>query len=434
MNQTFGNDTSEMLNLYIDGELDSTNELSLFSELAKNEELRTEMRELLAIRESVNKDVEAFTPPLSATKAVYTALGFSLPTNVLAPTIATVAGTTLSVILKKIWAPALAAVVATIVTTFVVTSIYDNNEPNNSNIPQIVSKESVTSNGVDDSNVNQNITNGTTNANDIKSTGYENNRNRVSQKNTNSISTDRTNIQNETQLAQTQQLIADNNETTDIKNTQDELVAVSLIENSNIIANQNHSNNKLNSATQKNPIASPAILSPIIPEINSGEKMFCLQLRGLSAFSFPENNVPSKTSPFFSNMSLGLLFQKVYGLNIGVEFGQEQFAQQFYNTQNNRKELIKQNPMTFWGALAIKGEFDAKLEFLGNAQPFTQLSLGYCEQGPLSKIITGLQWHSSDYGYGMNIGIEGALLLYNHQNVLYSTEKIGISYGLFYSF
>jgi hypothetical protein len=81
MSNILGNTPSEMLHLFVDGELSSSQEHILFSELAGNDDLQSEMRELLSIRDSVQNDIEAFTPPVEATQGVFSRLGFTNPGN-----------------------------------------------------------------------------------------------------------------------------------------------------------------------------------------------------------------------------------------------------------------------------------------------------------------------------------------------------------------
>ncbi len=94
MNGEFNSNQSEMLHAYLDGEATSTEEHVLFSALAENEDLRNEMRDLLAIRNAVHGDKEAFAPPLAATAAIFAGLGFSNPAS--ASAVGTVSAQTVS--------------------------------------------------------------------------------------------------------------------------------------------------------------------------------------------------------------------------------------------------------------------------------------------------------------------------------------------------
>ena len=62
MNEINKHNASELLTLYVDGELDNNSRSALFSELSINSDLQNELGEHLAIREAVRNDSEAFTP------------------------------------------------------------------------------------------------------------------------------------------------------------------------------------------------------------------------------------------------------------------------------------------------------------------------------------------------------------------------------------
>jgi predicted AAA+ superfamily ATPase len=68
---------SQLLNQLLDGELEQSSEAVLYSELANNNELRSEFRDLLKIKNSIKHDNEAFTTPLNTTTALFSSLGFS---------------------------------------------------------------------------------------------------------------------------------------------------------------------------------------------------------------------------------------------------------------------------------------------------------------------------------------------------------------------
>lgn len=73
---------SEMLSLYMDGELDSSLIPSFEEELSKNSDLQSEYRELLAIREAVQKDVKKLVPPYETTATLFESLGISYTSSI----------------------------------------------------------------------------------------------------------------------------------------------------------------------------------------------------------------------------------------------------------------------------------------------------------------------------------------------------------------
>jgi hypothetical protein len=73
---------SEMLSMYMDGELEASLIPSFEEELSKNSELQSEYRELLAIREAVQKDVKKLVPPYETTATLFESLGISYTSSI----------------------------------------------------------------------------------------------------------------------------------------------------------------------------------------------------------------------------------------------------------------------------------------------------------------------------------------------------------------
>lgn len=76
------NNASELLTLYMDGELDPSMVQDFEKELANNTELQSEYRDMLAIREAVQKDVKKLVPPYESTATVFESLGLSYTTSI----------------------------------------------------------------------------------------------------------------------------------------------------------------------------------------------------------------------------------------------------------------------------------------------------------------------------------------------------------------
>ncbi|MCU0331177.1 MAG: hypothetical protein MUC47_09430, partial [Candidatus Kapabacteria bacterium] len=60
---------------FMDGELDVLHEQSLFNELAANPDLRSEMKDLLSIRNAVHRDI--IVPPTTSEASILAAAGLS---------------------------------------------------------------------------------------------------------------------------------------------------------------------------------------------------------------------------------------------------------------------------------------------------------------------------------------------------------------------
>lgn len=69
--------TSDSIFEFIDGSLDSSQEQELFNEMANQPELRSELRQYIAIGEAVRADREAFIPPADVERSLMAGLGIA---------------------------------------------------------------------------------------------------------------------------------------------------------------------------------------------------------------------------------------------------------------------------------------------------------------------------------------------------------------------
>jgi hypothetical protein len=426
MSNILGNTPSEMLHLFVDGELSSSQEHILFSELAGNDDLQSEMRELLSIRDSVQNDIEAFTPPVEATQGVFSRLGFTSPGNQPIPAPLPYSGGIMSNFVRKAWLPVAAALVASL-GTFLLLQNNDGKE-----VIQAKSNNIPITRSVDNNDLAMS-------AGSIIASPLSNGASALSGVNVHKSQsvTSKSSRTNNTIALNNGSYMAPAN------------FAVQIIPQRNKIANNDiiENANSLTLIDYALPISTNRISNGLINDfpgyeqgnvnylplssLGSSEKSgLSMVMRGIHAESYPGSNLPSKAYPIFSNMSLGLHYQLSENFQLGAEIGQEAFGQ----ILRTPTEITYQNPMVFWGAASIKYEAGSHLFNLAGAEPFAQVLLGGTEMGPLAKGIIGLQFVSADWGFGMNFGIEGTTLLYNFNNELYRTDKLGITYGIIYSF
>ncbi len=76
---------SKLIHQFVDGELDPTREEEFFLGVYNDEELRTELKQLMELRNASRSNLDVFTPPAESTSAVFGALGFNGIMNTPAP-------------------------------------------------------------------------------------------------------------------------------------------------------------------------------------------------------------------------------------------------------------------------------------------------------------------------------------------------------------
>ncbi|TAL67566.1 MAG: hypothetical protein EPN82_14020 [Bacteroidetes bacterium] len=408
MEETIGNTPSEMLNLLVDGELETSQEVSLYASLTESDELRNEMREILAIRESIRKDTEAFTPPRNARKSVLAAVGLA-PGGVINAPITQVAVQTgfWGGFWGKIMMPVASAVVATIITSLMFMNFYKTGNNMTStrsslkNIPVVTSTENIANGEQTQNQKNNGI------ASPIKKSSH------ISSGIMPSI------------VPVPDAIIVENKDETALTNQIQTASLGTDLYKPGFLKYSNSGSNII-------PVIS---MSPKQFESLSREKLsnlgITLVLRGIASRSFPTVELPSQANPLLRNVGLGGYVKLVDGLDVGLEIGQENYGLIYYNKEDG--DYDNKNPILLWAGIGVKGKYNEHVDFLAGAKPFLQVFIGGTKIGPTGKIIGGLEY-SWDSGLGFILGVEGSSLFYNQEQKWYSTEKLGFTYGMLYSF
>ncbi|MFA6572087.1 MAG: hypothetical protein WCT77_12715 [Bacteroidota bacterium] len=411
---------SEMLHLLVDGELDASQETVLYSALAGNDEMRNQMRELLAIKEAVHKDVEAFTPPPSATKSVFAAIGASslqVPASISAPAV-THYGAIMGV-LGKIWQPMVSPIVASVITALIFMNFYhpviQNPAGNALNGNNNSFRQNLLSPSIADGGFNSSLP--------------------VAKSQDNTARHHRSAIINSEPLSATAAEQPVEEESAAVSEEPvNNLVFASDIENT-INKNQPALLNYCSGTNYQKfaDIKNSDNLLQSKPKESSDGFHLTMQARGISAQSYPDVNTGQQNLPVFSNIAFGFYTLLYKNLQIGFEIGQEQFGQSFYFSDDKQSFLNEQNPLLFWSGVSLRGVLDSKIDFIGYGQPFAQLTFGGTQLGPLGKAVAGIQY-SSGIGLTFMLGAEGSTLLYQSQSRWYNTNKLGVTYGMLYKF
>lgn len=402
MSELTGNTESEMLNLLLDGELTTSQEVPLYSALAGNDELRNEMRDMIAIRNSILRDDEAFTPPIAATAAIFQGAGFSKP--IISGIAATGTGFWTG-LLKYGVVPLVIAGTSALITWFLISGNSQNNI-----VQQPVEKSQSSSiHSGDVSNLN---TNPIIKEKIVYKYVYRN-----------KVNSDATKENSLSQVPEALQNLSDN--------YNDKSYDKSMINFSDLQRNISklNSSNKLSGNIENN--INKLDYDPLFKHIKSERGNSLLTIRGIAGLMFPAVNAQSNGNSFLTNAGVGLYFINPYkNLRIGFEVGNEPFSQSFINIENNKRYRYNQMPNTFWGGLSIWGNIDSPIDMLYNAKPFGKLLIGANEVGPMTKLMVGLDWTFESLGIGMFLGAEGSLLAYQNQSVWYYSQKLGLTYGM----
>ncbi len=382
-------DLSQKIIEYLDGELPVSEEPLLFSALAESEELRSEMRQQLAIRNSILVDKDAYSPPTDSFNNIGKILGLSIVTNYstgnsltkagnvskyLSPVFFTLLGVVLTLLFLKFGfkpeeIPQGQRNVSIVQTPPIIISTFEE-EKNGSSSSYIIDKSKV--------KVQEPL-------------DYENETNRFSN----------TNLLNESR----------------------QYYSVSTIEN---LSNQNAFRSKFQVNEETPRIG--------FDDNSVNEQRFSILIRGISGRSFPNPEVSTNDNLLYSNMATGVYLSRWSNVKFGIEFGREPFGQKFRNTEGI-EFIVEQKPMIFWGAVGM--DFSTNLtrlnSYLVNSY-VTLLAGGTQIGGPLLKLLSGVRLEPAGLGVGMYFGLEGTMLFYRNESRIYNTNKLGVTYGLSINF
>ncbi len=447
MKELYNNTPSELLNLYVDGELPASMEPHLFGQLSQNEGLQSEMRDLLSIRDAVQTDTESFTPPAAAHRGVFDYLGYTYPGGIAPVAVQTVSK--FQAFVSRAWLPVLSAVVASLITTVVVNNMI-NQEGTKANM---ASKNIPVVSSYEDLSIENSTKSGATNPADADIASSNNMININMLNNSTPVAGGVNNSGSAGGVAAMESKAS----TTAFE--PDNIAFNSYISTDNV--NSDNLNSDLASINNINnsSFAGPGVKASMYSPASSGQRIYAPQSISTSPSEFggsflpyrakgyrlmarfnnarstgPGSDLPSSFDSQFSafeNISIGFLAGDG-DWKLGIEVGQESFAQSFQSEDCGILYNVEQNPLIFWGAIVASYE-NADLK-LYDIQPFIQVSAGGSELGPLGRGIIGLQYITPRAFYGaklgLRLGFESARLWYQNQNEFNSSDRSGINFGM----
>lgn len=417
---------SKLIHDYLDGELTTSQQDLLFSELANNIELRQEFNQQVRLQTLAQSDLTSISPPTEAANAVFAKLGFTIPNTDFSgklfdskPVATGIFWKSTIEFFKKNFPTFLTSVISTIITALLFLYFFNNNSSlNYSNLDG--SGKNVASAGTNllkaETDVNQ------TDANSLTRNITEAEFERLFSKaladyfNQNPLKSNII-LPSGTSIFD----ISDKSNPNENKNTTD-------LNKEN--TNQNNYQNLFPLFVQPNSNSSESKTSLTAPEaisdISSDE--FSLALRSFSSQSSIKTSVPSNANPWFNNMALSLAYNLNKYHSFGVEVGQEPFAQKFQKTEFDLTSTYEQNPLLFWYGGYYRFSYP---DFIFNEQifPFAQIFGGATSIGPLIKSQIGFQF-KPDKRVTFVLGGEFSRLIYSLQNNIYNSDKFGITYGI----
>jgi hypothetical protein len=214
--------------------------------------------------------------------------------------------------------------------------------------------------------------------------------------------------------------------------------AASMIEDDNQINNSNAEVKPTPEIAQQ--AVTPLLADVIVPNntqqidipkrelqaiINSEETSpFSLTLRGFTTHSFVDQKVTPNFNPFINNVSAGFQYDLSKEDAVFIELGQESVVQRFTGIENNYTIQYDQTYHAPWAMIGWQHRFHGGNSF----KPLIRVGGGAMETGPMARMTIGVE-----YDLTRNItligGIEGMSTFYSYKGQWFSTQKAGITYG-----
>ena len=403
------NNPSEMLNLFADGELDSGLHSSLFGQMSESTELQQEMSELIAIRESVKNDSEAFAPPAGAKRAIMARIGLT-DSHKVAPL--PIAGGIAS-LFGRIRVPLAFAALGSLMTLWIVSS--GDNEIANDSAAKIPVVSSFNTNELT-VNVPKESFAGVMTPSEVADDKI--------------VATSDGSVLASIPVANDQNQFADDTEFASpnlpVQISMSDLAVASAKDRD--YGYLNNSGYYHVASFVSLPFGS--VQDDMTNDLFVG-KSFGLTFRMSGVSSFSAGEIAENDVALQNGMNFGLYLPATSNLLIGIELGNEQFSQPFTEERFGRKIEYNKSPDVFWAAVSAHYTFDSDLILNGRIKPFVQTAVGGSESGMIWKCISGLQYNVHGR-IGASLGIEYGGLGYTPENSFQTSHKIGLTYGMYY--
>lgn len=405
-----------LINDYFDGNLDSSNQEILFSELTNSEEMRYAFNQLFALKLAISKDITAFVPTSDTTNTLFAKLGISaIPSE----------NNSFGLFFSKYGKQFLTSAFTCLATVLVMLWLFPKgnsthiNNKYNKDIPLVSSSEKVQKNSVSRP------------ATDANSYKYDNEISLLKFDN-NKLYGLVNSLTNENNLLKSQNnnlnkaLAIINDKLDNINSKSHSLQQLSpekqeeyaSVFQSNFVSNNNP--NSINSFT------------PNFIYLNSGEagnnKTLRLEASVGRYFQSIGKGFIDRNNTFTDNLRINGLYNLSNEFALGIDLRQENFYQEFTGVTNKGEEILyQQQPTVYSGSLL----FRYYPEYLNYYQfnPSLELSIGISNIGELARIGVGFDYYllGNTYFY---LKSDYSFLSFYHKNINFSSSKIGTHIGL----
>ncbi|PKL80872.1 MAG: hypothetical protein CVV25_02845 [Ignavibacteriae bacterium HGW-Ignavibacteriae-4] len=420
----------EKINSFVEGELDASQEQELFNEMATNEVMRGEFKNLLAISAAVKNNRNAFTKNKKSKKAVFAMLGLSIPVAdaVTGGVVTTAAGAAVGYGFKSLLATGvLSAVVTAVILWGMGTS--DTNEIRNVNTahfsprlvveipretPMVSSKEVIVYKEDKKYKAMYERAMIVNNSLQQQISGFAaktEEKDAIISRQSAEIST----LKYEVRTLQGN-LTMNNANYQDLNQKQKESEKLySELGATNLQLKEQISSMKIDNN-----------IEPMLLQLKNGASSWSAEWKGSQTFNTNSYELNKTDLSQFNNNSLSIIYNFENGFSVGSELRQETFLLEFNGKDvNDINFLYRQEPN--FTTLSFLGRYTYDMS--ATIDPFAQFTVGGNKIGVVGRLMGGFMY-SPYQNLNMILGLEYNNMSFQYQGVRFNSDKIGINYGI----
>jgi hypothetical protein len=390
-------DYTKTIHDFLDGSLESSEEENLFLLLSNDDDLRSELKQQLAMKDAIKSDTKAFSPSAASTMAIFSALGFATP--IAAEAAANPVFSKVKNVVSQYKQGIVGGFMSAAATVAIIFWLFNPmNNTMESSLP-------------------------------IKGENYAGMQS----------------AQEELQLS-VPKVVSKH-----VESSKPEVIVKyvyvpkeSAAIGEEVIITPLNTKKDIADITYSGHIATPSVdsyLSEEFPRPDSEDNIyqnflsrdidltnnFSVEVRGSQDWLMNSSNITPATFPKFNNMAVTAMYALSDDFQAGIDIRQENFYQEFtgYDEVNHKIYNIQQQPNFTSAGIALRYTWNKD----GWLPVINQLTMGGTNAGMIGRFMLGTQY-SPYHNITFMLGVEYSILRYFHQDQYFASPKVGLNYGV----
>lgn len=390
-------DAERLIHDFIDGTLESSEEDKLFLMLSNNDELKSEFKQQMAIKNAIRQDTKAFTPKAGTEAAIFGALGFSGAGSEVAPPPKAPKPSFWSRYSQAIFS-GVAASLATFLLMF--NFVEFGTDPLITSDQNILKQDDVSIPVVKSESVYDKGSNEVLNDKTILKTD-KNNDNKLAESYSENVFTSGF-------YGIPLSLVADNEEYVPVQISTSDFAEIPISMNLN--------------NRQTIPGISPANI-----KMNYEQMNIMLELNGTNYHSLSSGEMQPSQKQVLNNFGANIFYKINNEIKVGFGYQRENFYQKFIGIDNNGKVWEYEQQPNFQ-TFTLNFRYNPYYVSWNSVKPFVQAEIGGNTAGPVGRLMLGTEIGLNKY-FNLTAGANYSIIGFHHQNRFFTSKKYGLYIG-----